>query len=85
MTVLSGQGSFEQRLDKNVMRIMKDASELSAVLAVGDRNIDDDDPSMTACTDGRNEWYSRAYCEDKGDGDGECQDEGDGGKARRRR
>jgi len=67
MSVLNGQGSFEQRLDKNVMVILKAAPELSAVLAVGDRNIDDDDPSMTACTDGRNEFYGRAYCEDKGD------------------
>ena len=68
MSILNGQGlSFEQRIDKNVRQILKAAPELSAILAVGDRKIDDDDPSMTACTDGRNEWYGRAYCEPKGD------------------
>ena len=68
MSILNGQGlSFEQRVDKNVMVILKAAPELAPILAVGDRKIDDDDPSMTACTDGRNEWYGRAYCEPKGD------------------
>ena len=67
MSILKANLPFEQRLDKNVMVILKAAPELSAILAVGDRNIDDDDPSMTACTDGRNEFYGRAYCEDKGD------------------
>ena len=49
MSILNGQGlSFEKRLDKNVMVILKAAPELAPILAVGDRKIDDDDPSMTA-------------------------------------
>ena len=60
--------TLEQRLAKNVMRLMKDATELSGILIIGDRTIDDVDPMMTACTDGRNEWYGRAYCDPLGDG-----------------
>ena len=60
--------TLEQRLAKNVMRLMKDATELSGILIIGDRTIDDVDPMMTACTDGRNEWYGRGYCDPLGDG-----------------
>ena len=60
--------TLEQRLAKNVMRLMKDAPELSGIVIIGDRTIDNADPMMTACTDGRNEWYGRNYCDPLGDG-----------------
>ena len=51
---------LELRMQKNIMRLMKDAPEIAGILVLGDRTIIDDD--ATACTNGRDEWYSRAFC-----------------------
>jgi len=54
--------SEEQRVEKAVMAIMAHPTwvGLAAVLLVGERKIIDDD-SLTACTDGRDEQYGRAF------------------------
>ena len=55
--------SVEQRLQKAVSDIMmKDRyTALAGLLAIGDRSVRDDIP--TACTNGRDERYGRAYSE----------------------
>ena len=57
----------EQRLNKAVVAIMGHPRylALSGVLMVGDRGVRDDIP--TACTNGRDEWYGRAFIEDIND------------------
>ena len=53
--------SVEQRLTRNVSKLM-DAdryAELQGIMMIGERVVSDDVP--TACTNGRDEWYGRAY------------------------
>jgi len=64
--ILTGNLTLDQRMHKNVMRLMRDAPEIAAILVIGDREIIDDD--ATACTNGRDEWYSRAFCDKQNDG-----------------
>jgi len=55
--------TVEQRVSKCVVGIMENPKyvALAGVLMIGDRSVDDDVP--TACTDGKNEQYGRAFCE----------------------
>ena len=59
--------TVEQRLQKAVSDIMmcEKYIALSGLLAVGDRSVRDDIP--TACTNGRDEKYGRAFCESLND------------------
>ena len=59
--------TVEQRLQKAVSDIMMCDKyiALSGLLAVGDRSVRDDIP--TACTNGRDEKYGRAFCESLND------------------
>lgn len=67
--LILGQLTFDQRLEKAVMRLMREAPEIGGILIIGDRHIEDDDTQVpTACTDGRNEWYGRTYCGELNDG-----------------
>ena len=53
--------SVEQRLTRNVSKLM-DAdryAEMQGIMMIGERVVSDDVP--TACTNGRDEWYGRAY------------------------
>jgi len=51
----------EQRLTKCVVAIITKAPALSGVMMIGDRVISDDPSVPTACTNGRDEWYGRAF------------------------
>jgi predicted metal-dependent peptidase len=53
----------EQRIQKAVMNIMghKRYLALSGVMMIGKREVTDDPEIKTACTDGKNEWYSRSF------------------------
>jgi len=56
--------SAEQRIQKAIIRIMAHPRylALAGVMLVGRREIVDNDPKITtACTNGRDEWYSRAF------------------------
>jgi predicted metal-dependent peptidase len=55
----------EQRIQKAVVAIMAHPRyiALSGVMLVGKRVVTDDPRIRTACTDGRDEWYSRAFVE----------------------
>ena len=57
----------EQRLDKAVIDIMANPKyvALAGVLMIGKRSVVDNIP--TACTDGRNEFYGRAFVEQLND------------------
>lgn len=57
------QITAEQRLSKAVVRIMQEPRyvALAGVLMLGDRAVKDDIP--TACTNGRDEYYGRAFIE----------------------
>ena len=59
--------TVEQRLQKAVSDIMMNDKyiALAGLLAVGDRGVRDDIP--TACTNGRDESYGRAFCESLND------------------
>ena len=61
MLALNQTLTAEQRLQKAVMAIMAHDKYvgLSSVLMIGDRTVDDTVP--TACTDGRDEMYGRAF------------------------
>ncbi len=61
MLALNQTLTAEQRLQKAVMSIMAHDNYvgLSSVLMIGDRRVDDTIP--TACTDGRDEMYGRAF------------------------
>ena len=61
MLALNQALTAEQRLQKAVMSIMAHDNYvgLSSVLMIGDRRVDDTIP--TACTDGRDEMYGRAF------------------------
>ena len=51
----------EQRLSKAVVAIMGKCPELSGVMMIGERTIVDDPEIPTACTNGRDEFYSREF------------------------
>lgn len=51
----------EQRLSKAVIAIITKAPALSAVMMIGERVVTDDPSVPTACTNGRDEWYGRAF------------------------
>jgi predicted metal-dependent peptidase len=61
MLALNQALTAEQRLQKAVMSIMANDKYvgLSSVLMIGDRTVDDTVP--TACTNGRDEMYGRAF------------------------
>ena len=68
MNILIQQSlTVEQRLHKAVSDIMMNDKyiALAGLLAVGDRGVRDDIP--TACTNGRDESYGRAFCESLND------------------
>lgn len=67
MLMLNKQLTAEQRLTKAVVSIMGNPKyvALASVLMVGSRSVDDKVP--TACTNGRDEMYGRAFIEDIND------------------
>lgn len=67
MLALGKQLTAEQRVQKAVIDIMgKDRYvHLAGILMVGDRSVVDDVP--TACTNGRDEMYGRAFVDDLND------------------
>ena len=68
MNILIQQSlTVEQRLHKAVSDIMMQDKyiALAGLLAIGDRSVRDDIP--TACTNGRDERYGRAFCESLND------------------
>ena len=66
---LDSRLTLEERLAKAVVAIMNEAPAIAGVLMIGERHIIDDNykgrnaSCNTACTDGRNEWYNREYCD----------------------
>lgn len=66
---LDSRLTLEERLAKAVVAIMNEAPAIAGVLMIGERHIIDDNykgrnaSCKTACTDGRNEWYNREYCD----------------------
>ena len=63
MLMIGKQLSAEQRLSKAVVDIMGNPKyiALAGVLMIGDRSVDDN--TKTACTNGRDEVYGRAFIE----------------------
>ena len=59
MLAIGKQLTEEQRLSKAVVDIMPRIPEISGLLMIGERKIDETVP--TACTNGRDEWYGRAF------------------------
>jgi len=61
MLAINTQLSAEQRLSKNITAIMGNPKyvALAGVLMIGDKGIKDAIP--TACTDGKNDYYGRAF------------------------
>lgn len=59
MPLWSNELTAEQRLSKALIAIMERAPAIGGVAMVGTRVVDEDTP--TACTDGRDEWYGRAF------------------------
>jgi len=59
MLAIGKQLTEEQRLSKAVVDIMPHIPEISGLLMIGERSIDDTVP--TACTNGRDEFYGRAF------------------------
>jgi len=51
----------EQRLSKAVVAIMSRCPALAGVMMIGERTITDDPTIPTACTNGRDEFYSRGF------------------------
>ena len=67
MLSIGKQLTAEQRLSKAVVDIMGNPKyvALAGILMIGERGIKDDIP--TACTNGRDEWYGRAFVDDIND------------------
>ena len=65
MFALGKQLTEEQRLSKAVVDIMPRIPEIAGMLMIGERVIDDTVP--TACTNGRDEWYGRAFVAEMSD------------------
>lgn len=63
MLAINTQLSAEQRLSKNITAIMGNPKyvALAGVLMIGEKGIKDDIP--TACTDGKNDYYGRAFAD----------------------
>lgn len=63
--MLSTKLTAEQRVQKAIIAIMAHPRylALSGVMLVGKREITDDPKIPTACTNGRDEWYARAFVE----------------------
>ena len=63
MLAINTQLSAEQRLSKNITAIMGNPKyvALAGVLMIGEKGIKDDLP--TASTDGKNDYYGRAFVE----------------------
>jgi len=59
MLAIGKQITEEQRLSKAVVDIMPRIPEIAGLLMIGERSIDDTVP--TACTNGRDELYGRAF------------------------
>ena len=59
MFALGKQLTEEQRLSKAVVDIMPRIPEIAGMLMIGERVIDD--TVETAGTNGRDEWYGRAF------------------------
>ena len=61
MLSIGKQLTAEQRLNKATVDIMANPKyvALAGILMIGDRGVKDDIP--TACTNGRDEWYGRAF------------------------
>ena len=61
MLAIGKQLTAEQRIQKAVVKLMNDDRyiALASVLMIGDRTVRDDIP--TACTNGRDEMYGRAF------------------------
>ena len=53
--------TIEQRLAKAVVAWMSKEPALSGVMMIGERVIQSKIP--TACTNGRDEWYGKEFCE----------------------
>jgi predicted metal-dependent peptidase len=60
MLMIGKQLTVEQRLQKAVVKVMDKATALSSVLMIGERTVGD---VPTACTNGRDEIYGRAFVE----------------------
>ena len=65
MLAIGKQITEEQRLSKAVVDIMPRIPEIAGLLMIGERRIDDTVP--TACTDGRDELYGRAFVDSLND------------------
>ena len=65
MLAIGKQITEEQRLSKAVVDIMPRIPEIAGLLMIGERTIDDTVP--TACTDGRDELYGRAFVDSLND------------------
>lgn len=59
MLTIGKQLTEEQRLSKAVVDVMGKLPEIAGLLMIGSRVVDDTVP--TACTNGRDEWYGRAF------------------------
>ena len=59
MLAIGKQLTEEQRLSKAVVDIMPRIPEISGLLMIGERKIDETVP--TACTNGRDEFYGRGF------------------------
>lgn len=55
----------EQRIEKAVVQIMHKVPEIGSLLMLGKRVVCD--KTRTACTNGRDEWYGRAFIRDLND------------------
>lgn len=65
MLAIGKQITEEQRLSKAVVDIMPRIPEIAGLLMIGERSIDD--TVSTACTDGRDELYGRAFVDSLND------------------
>ena len=65
MLAIGKQITEEQRLSKAVVDIMPRIPEIAGLLMIGERSIDDTVP--TACTNGRDEFYGRAFVDSLND------------------
>ena len=51
----------EQRLYRVCVQIMQQIPHIAAIMMIGSRVVTDDPEITTACTNGRDEWYSREF------------------------
>ena len=69
MLAIGNTLTVEQRLQKGVVDIMGNEKyiALAGVLMLGERTVDEVDETPTASTNGRDEWYGRAFVEKQTD------------------